>query len=201
MELKPNEALDVKGTLRYMIGNRFPSGNYPSSQGSKSDRFVHWCHGASRMALTVVKAAKAKYLRAATFDFYWKLKSYTNCAQLRSSYIGPFGFVLHYPIRENNIRTQTQTPICSPRYTFILIWITVVESHLTIAVHFAIASLVQSYNLMIGLFSLRLFNNSALQNSLTSKVLTTNYRTHVKAKKTSYKITETCNQRVKTNHA
>ena len=47
MELKPDEVEDVKGTLRYMIKNRFPSGNYPSSEGSESDRLVHWCHGTS----------------------------------------------------------------------------------------------------------------------------------------------------------
>ena len=31
-ELKPDEVEDVKGTLRYMIQNSFPSGNYPSSE-------------------------------------------------------------------------------------------------------------------------------------------------------------------------
>ncbi|KAH7512510.1 hypothetical protein FEM48_Zijuj12G0098300 [Ziziphus jujuba var. spinosa] len=58
MELKPDEVEDVKGTLRYMIKNRFPSGNYPSSEGSESDRLVHWCHGAPGVALTLVKAAE-----------------------------------------------------------------------------------------------------------------------------------------------
>ncbi|KAL5537701.1 hypothetical protein UlMin_043959 [Ulmus minor] len=58
MELKPEEAEDVEGTLRYMIKNRFPSGNYPSSEGSESDRLVHWCHGAPGVALTLVKAAE-----------------------------------------------------------------------------------------------------------------------------------------------
>lgn len=41
-----------------MIRNRFPSGNYPSSEGSESDRLVHWCHGAPGVALTLAKAAK-----------------------------------------------------------------------------------------------------------------------------------------------
>ncbi|GFQ07292.1 lanc-like protein gcr2 [Phtheirospermum japonicum] len=45
MELKPDEAEHVKGTLRYMIKNRFPSGNYPSSEGSETNRLVNWCHG------------------------------------------------------------------------------------------------------------------------------------------------------------
>lgn len=69
MELKPDEVEDVKGTLRYMMRNRFPSGNYPSSQGSESDRLVHWCHGASGVALTLVKAAEVfgdeEFLKAA----------------------------------------------------------------------------------------------------------------------------------------
>ncbi|KAI3905333.1 hypothetical protein MKX01_040024 [Papaver californicum] len=58
MELKPDEVEDVKETLRYMIQNRFPSGNYPSSEESESDRLVHWCHGSPGVALTLVKAAE-----------------------------------------------------------------------------------------------------------------------------------------------
>ncbi|XP_021283898.1 lanC-like protein GCL2 [Herrania umbratica] len=59
MELKPDEIMDVKGTLRYMIRNRFPSGNYPASeQDRKRDVLVHWCHGAPGIALTLVKAAE-----------------------------------------------------------------------------------------------------------------------------------------------
>ncbi|KAL2986504.1 hypothetical protein AAZX31_12G210500 [Glycine max] len=58
MELKPDEVEDVKGTLRYMINNRLPSGNYPSSEGSENDRLVHWCHGAPGLTLTLVKAAE-----------------------------------------------------------------------------------------------------------------------------------------------
>ncbi|KAG7010366.1 LanC-like protein GCL2 [Cucurbita argyrosperma subsp. argyrosperma] len=55
MELKPDEIQDVKGTLR----NRFPSGNYPSSEEDRGrDILVHWCHGAPGVALTLVKAAK-----------------------------------------------------------------------------------------------------------------------------------------------
>ncbi|KAL8458250.1 hypothetical protein ACS0TY_035944 [Phlomoides rotata] len=42
MDLKPDEVEHVKGTLRYMIKNRFPSGNYPSSEGSETDRLVYW---------------------------------------------------------------------------------------------------------------------------------------------------------------
>ncbi|KAL9667453.1 hypothetical protein QQ045_001812 [Rhodiola kirilowii] len=58
MEVRKDELEDVKNTLRYMINNRFPSGNYPSSEGSESDRLVHWCHGAPGVALTLVKAAQ-----------------------------------------------------------------------------------------------------------------------------------------------
>ncbi|KAL2472656.1 LanC-like protein GCR2 [Forsythia ovata] len=69
MDLKPDELEDVKGTLSYMIKNRFPSGNYPSSEGSDSDRLVHWCHGAPGVALTLVKAAEVfggkEFLQAA----------------------------------------------------------------------------------------------------------------------------------------
>ncbi|PUZ38442.1 hypothetical protein GQ55_9G197000 [Panicum hallii var. hallii] len=55
-ELKLDEQDDVKNTLRYMTKNRFPSGNYPSSEGNESDRLVHWCHGAPGVALTMAKA-------------------------------------------------------------------------------------------------------------------------------------------------
>lgn len=77
MELKPDEAEDVKGTLRYMIKNRFPSGNYPSSEGSENDRLVHWCHGAPGVTLTLVKAAEVfgeEFLQAAVDagEVVWK---------------------------------------------------------------------------------------------------------------------------------
>ncbi|KAJ4774398.1 LanC-like protein 2 [Rhynchospora pubera] len=56
MELKQDEKENVKGTLNYMIQNRFPGGNYPSSEGSTDDRLVHWCHGAPGVSLTMAKA-------------------------------------------------------------------------------------------------------------------------------------------------
>ncbi|KAK4486703.1 hypothetical protein RD792_006763 [Penstemon davidsonii] len=44
-------------------------GNYPSSEGSETDRLVHWCHGATGVALALVKAAKVfgseEFLQAA----------------------------------------------------------------------------------------------------------------------------------------
>ncbi|KAK2639123.1 hypothetical protein Ddye_026918 [Dipteronia dyeriana] len=58
MELKPDEAEDVKGTLRHMTKNHFPSGNYPFSEGSESDQLVHWCHGAPGVTRTLVKAVQ-----------------------------------------------------------------------------------------------------------------------------------------------
>ena len=61
--LKPDEVEDIKGTLRYMINNRFPSGNYPTSEEDKKrDVLVHWCHGAPGVALTLVKAARVRSL-------------------------------------------------------------------------------------------------------------------------------------------
>lgn len=61
VELKPDEQEDVKATLRYMIKNRFPSGNYPAAEGDEQDNLVHWCHGAPGVALTLTKAAKVIY--------------------------------------------------------------------------------------------------------------------------------------------
>ncbi|CAN8257505.1 unnamed protein product [Cochlearia groenlandica] len=59
VELEPDEAEDVKGTLKYMISNRFPSGNYPASEEDKRrDLLAHWCHGAPGIALTLVKATE-----------------------------------------------------------------------------------------------------------------------------------------------
>ncbi|KHN36800.1 LanC-like protein 2 [Glycine soja] len=63
MELKPDEVEDVKGMLRYVINNRFPWGNYPSSEGSENDRLVHCCHGAPGLTLTLVFGEK-EFLQA-----------------------------------------------------------------------------------------------------------------------------------------
>ncbi|XP_024994104.1 lanC-like protein GCL2 [Cynara cardunculus var. scolymus] len=70
---------DIKKTLKYMIENRFPSGNYPSSEEENtSDLLVHWCHGAPGMALTLVKAAEIfddkEFLEAAidAAEVVWK---------------------------------------------------------------------------------------------------------------------------------
>ncbi|WZZ69650.1 hypothetical protein YC2023_081020 [Brassica napus] len=56
VQLKPDVAEDVRGTLKYIINNRFPNGNYPASEEDRRrDFLVHWCHGAPG---TLVKAAE-----------------------------------------------------------------------------------------------------------------------------------------------
>ena len=63
--LPPDALADVNKTLKYMINNRFPSGNYPRDEAKRSDELVYWCHGAPGVALTLVKAAEVslfKYL-------------------------------------------------------------------------------------------------------------------------------------------
>ncbi|KAL1562446.1 LanC-like protein gcl2 [Salvia divinorum] len=69
-ELTSDELEDVKGTLKYMISRRLPSGNYPAGEEDKKhDALVHWCHGAPGIALTLVKAAEVfgerEFLQAA----------------------------------------------------------------------------------------------------------------------------------------
>lgn len=56
--LSKEDAADVKGTLRYMIKNRYYSGNYPSSEGIAKDTLVQWCHGAAGVGMTLCKAAQ-----------------------------------------------------------------------------------------------------------------------------------------------
>ncbi|GFY94028.1 GCR2-like 1 [Actinidia rufa] len=57
--LSKEDVDDVKGTLRYMMSNRFPhSGNYPSSEGNRRDKLVEWSHGATGMAITLCKASQ-----------------------------------------------------------------------------------------------------------------------------------------------
>ena len=36
----------IRPTIDYLLKLRFVSGNYPSSLGNRTDRLVHWCHGA-----------------------------------------------------------------------------------------------------------------------------------------------------------
>ncbi|CAG9313729.1 unnamed protein product [Blepharisma stoltei] len=37
----------IRDTLRYLLSLRFPSGNFPSSEGKTRDDLVHFCHGAT----------------------------------------------------------------------------------------------------------------------------------------------------------
>lgn len=47
-EYIPQEELNslVKPSIDFLLEIRFPSGNFPSSLGNKTDRLIHWCHGA-----------------------------------------------------------------------------------------------------------------------------------------------------------
>ncbi|XP_074031807.1 glutathione S-transferase LANCL1 [Leptinotarsa decemlineata] len=36
----------IKPTVDYLLKQRFPSGNFPSSLGRDNDKYVQWCHGA-----------------------------------------------------------------------------------------------------------------------------------------------------------
>ncbi|WVZ86504.1 hypothetical protein U9M48_033268 [Paspalum notatum var. saurae] len=58
MDLEENKREYVKGTLWYMIQNRFPSGNYPCTEEDNYDCLVHWCHGAPGISLTLTKASE-----------------------------------------------------------------------------------------------------------------------------------------------
>ena len=90
IELKLDEIEDIKGTLRYMIKIQFSSGNNPSSKGNESDRLVHWCHGAPRVAQKLYYEEEAfgfvsdlfSQKTIVSFSFHtqsmrWRLKSST----------------------------------------------------------------------------------------------------------------------------
>jgi lantibiotic modifying enzyme len=50
---------DVKGALKYLLRTRYFRGNYPSKEhNTRGDQFVHWCHGAPGVAITLCKAAE-----------------------------------------------------------------------------------------------------------------------------------------------
>lgn len=65
--LSGDDAEDVKGTLRYMMRNRFShSGNYPLSEGNPRDKLVQWSHGATGVAITLCKAAQVQHISSLT---------------------------------------------------------------------------------------------------------------------------------------
>ncbi|XP_018495673.1 lanC-like protein 2 [Galendromus occidentalis] len=84
MLLEAKELLDapemarIKGTIEFLISQKYRSGNYPSSLGSTSDRLVHWCHGAPGFLFLFAKAYEvfgdAPYLQEARqcADVVWK---------------------------------------------------------------------------------------------------------------------------------
>ncbi|XP_031826253.1 glutathione S-transferase LANCL1 isoform X2 [Nomia melanderi] len=42
---------DINPALQFLQNLRYPSGNFPSSIGSNTDKLVHWCHGAPGMSM------------------------------------------------------------------------------------------------------------------------------------------------------
>lgn len=75
-ELKLDEREDVKATLKYMVNNRLPSGNYPAAEDDEKDVLVQWCRGAPGVALTLVKAAQVELL------FYYLERKAEYCSIL-----------------------------------------------------------------------------------------------------------------------
>ncbi|XP_028132678.1 glutathione S-transferase LANCL1 isoform X1 [Diabrotica virgifera virgifera] len=59
----------VKPTIDYLLTQRFPSGNFPSSIGRDSDKYVQWCHGSPGFVHLLTTAYKifqdTRYLQAA----------------------------------------------------------------------------------------------------------------------------------------
>lgn len=59
----------VRDSINFIEGISYPSGNYPSSIGSQTDRLVHWCHGAPGVVHLLIKAYQVyrdeAYLRSA----------------------------------------------------------------------------------------------------------------------------------------
>ncbi|KAI0227925.1 LanC-like protein 2 [Lamellibrachia satsuma] len=65
----------VKPSIDWLMSLRYPSGNYPSSIGSASDKLVHWCHGAPGWVHMLVQAYK-------TFDDKKYLEAARGCAEV-----------------------------------------------------------------------------------------------------------------------
>ncbi|CAN8251539.1 unnamed protein product [Cochlearia groenlandica] len=84
--LSEEDVKDVKGTLRYMMSNRFPnSGNYPCSEGNPREELVQWANGATNMAITLARASQVfpqeKDFREAAIEageVVWKSGSVTK---------------------------------------------------------------------------------------------------------------------------
>lgn len=62
----------VKGSVDYLITLRFPSGNYPSSLRSDTDKLVHWCHGSPgfiHMFMQAYRVSALSYFSVSVFIF------------------------------------------------------------------------------------------------------------------------------------
>ncbi|CAH3188626.1 unnamed protein product [Porites evermanni] len=59
----------VESCVEFLLSKQFPSGNFPSSLESGTDKLIHWCHGAPGAVHLMIKAyqvfGKEKYLDAA----------------------------------------------------------------------------------------------------------------------------------------
>ena len=72
--LKPSLPIIVS-TASFLLSQRLPSGNFPSSASSTSDRLVQWCHGAPALSLL------CSSLYAVTRDRQW-LQAALECAEV-----------------------------------------------------------------------------------------------------------------------
>ncbi|GFU41210.1 glutathione S-transferase LANCL1 [Nephila pilipes] len=75
------EQLDtlIHPTIDFIVSQQYPSGNFPSSIGSPTDRLVHWCHGAPGVVHLLLLAhetfpGESKYLESARCcsDVIWQ---------------------------------------------------------------------------------------------------------------------------------
>ncbi|PRD26556.1 UNVERIFIED_CONTAM: LanC-like protein 2 [Trichonephila clavipes] len=75
------EQLDtlIRPTIDFIVSIQYPSGNFPSSIGSPTDRLVHWCHGAPGVVHLLLLAhetfpGESKYLESARrcSDVIWQ---------------------------------------------------------------------------------------------------------------------------------
>ncbi|CAG9862428.1 unnamed protein product [Phyllotreta striolata] len=79
----------IRPTIEYLLTQRFPSGNFPSSIGREADKYMQWCHGAPGFVYLLTTAYKVfqdtKYLQAALEcgDVIWERglikKGYSLC--------------------------------------------------------------------------------------------------------------------------
>lgn len=53
---------EIEPSIRYLLSQKYPSGNFRSSVGSNSDRLVHWCHGAPSMTMLFCLAYQVRFI-------------------------------------------------------------------------------------------------------------------------------------------